>query len=114
MASDLMASTRDRTSARQQLQARLVENRGRLIALCSELGRNDNQNPPGDTRGMVATCRKILDGVPGITVVCALAFASAAILGRDGDGPHLRSWHLRHESRDCSQRSRCADTGGVQ
>jgi acetylornithine deacetylase/succinyl-diaminopimelate desuccinylase-like protein len=68
MASDLLASTRDRSSARQQLQARLVENRGRLIALCSELGRNDNQNPPGDTRGMVATCRKILDGVPGITV----------------------------------------------
>jgi succinyl-diaminopimelate desuccinylase len=68
MAPDLNASTRDRSIARQTLQKRLAASRDRLIALCSELGRNDSQNPPGDTRGMVASCRKILDGVAGITV----------------------------------------------
>lgn len=58
----------DRSSARRQLQERLSENREQLIALCADLGRNDSQNPPGNTAGMVATCRKALDGVPGITL----------------------------------------------
>jgi succinyl-diaminopimelate desuccinylase len=60
--------SQDRESARRRLQERLAENRDRLIALCADLGRNDSQNPPGNTSGMVATCRNILDGVPGVTV----------------------------------------------
>jgi len=55
-------------TARDQLRARLDANGELLIALCSELGRNDSQNPPGDTTGMVATCRKMLDGIAGIAV----------------------------------------------
>src|SRR6267378_3247348 len=68
MASHHKNSTQDRNAARQHLQLRLAEGRDRLIALCSELGRNDSQNPPGDTRGMVATCLNMLDGIPRITV----------------------------------------------
>ena len=54
--------------AREQLQAQLRSGRDKLINLCSALGRNDSQNPPGDTSGIVATCRNVLDGVAGITV----------------------------------------------
>lgn len=32
------------------------------------MGRSDSQNPPGDTSGMVATCRAMLDGVDGVSV----------------------------------------------
>jgi succinyl-diaminopimelate desuccinylase len=68
MVSDPTSSARGVEAARKQLQARLESGRDKLIALCSELGRNDSQNPPGDTSEMVATCRSFLDGVAGITV----------------------------------------------
>ncbi len=56
-----------RGGARRQLRTSLLEARQDLIDLCARLGRNDSQNPPGDTRGMVATCRQMLD-VDGIAL----------------------------------------------
>ena len=56
------------SAVRQRLERRLTDARGRLIELCQALGRNDSQNPPGDTSGMVATCRAVLDGVDGVSV----------------------------------------------
>ena len=57
----------DVLAARKQLAARLESNRDELVRFCSELGRIDSRNPPGDTTAMVAACRGMLDGVAGIT-----------------------------------------------
>jgi acetylornithine deacetylase/succinyl-diaminopimelate desuccinylase-like protein len=54
--------------ARRQLEESLQQSRESLLGLCQALARNDSQNPPGDTRAMVATCRAMLDGVAGIAV----------------------------------------------
>jgi succinyl-diaminopimelate desuccinylase len=59
---------RDVRAARKQLAALIGSSRGQLIRLCSELGRIDSCNPPGDTTAMVAACRKMLDGVAGIAI----------------------------------------------
>lgn len=60
--------SRDRNHARETLKTCLGEARSELIALCSALGRNDSQNPPGDTSSMAATCREALESVPGVRV----------------------------------------------
>jgi len=59
---------RGRLIMRDRLKAQLAGSRDELIALCSALGRNDSQNPPGDTSGMAGTCRAALAGVAGIRV----------------------------------------------
>jgi acetylornithine deacetylase/succinyl-diaminopimelate desuccinylase-like protein len=59
---------RDVQAARKRLAARLESSRDQLIRFCSELGRIDSRNPPGDTTAMVAACRGMLDGVAGIAV----------------------------------------------
>ncbi len=59
---------RDVLAARKQLAARIESSRDQLIRFCSELGRIDNRNPPGDTQAMVAACRGMLDGVAGIVL----------------------------------------------
>jgi succinyl-diaminopimelate desuccinylase len=58
----------DVLAARKQLAARLESSRDQLIRFCSELGRIDSRNPPGDTTAMVAACRGVLDGVAGIAL----------------------------------------------
>jgi succinyl-diaminopimelate desuccinylase len=58
----------DVLAARKQLAARLESSRDQLIRFCSELGRIDSRNPPGDTTAMVAACRGMLDGVTGIAL----------------------------------------------
>jgi succinyl-diaminopimelate desuccinylase len=55
-------------AARKQLAARLERSRDQLIRFCSELGRIDSGNPPGDTAAMVAACRGMLDGVGGVVL----------------------------------------------
>jgi acetylornithine deacetylase/succinyl-diaminopimelate desuccinylase-like protein len=59
----------DVARARKLLLQRLDDAHDELVELCRALGRNDSQNPPGDTRGMVATCRAKLDGVDGIEIM---------------------------------------------
>ena len=56
----------DVLAARKQLAARLECSRDELIRFCSDLGRIDSRNPPGDTTAMVAACRGMLDGIAGI------------------------------------------------
>jgi succinyl-diaminopimelate desuccinylase len=59
---------RDVMAARKQLAARIESSRDQLVRFCSELGRIDSRNPPGDTTAMVAACRAMLDGVAGIAL----------------------------------------------
>jgi succinyl-diaminopimelate desuccinylase len=53
---------------RADLQTQLDSMREELVEFCTELGRNQSQNPPGDTSGMVAACRRALEGLPGVTL----------------------------------------------
>jgi succinyl-diaminopimelate desuccinylase len=59
---------RDVRSARKQLAARIESSRDQLTRFCSELGRLDSRNPPGDTTAMVTACRGMLDGIAGIAL----------------------------------------------
>jgi succinyl-diaminopimelate desuccinylase len=55
-------------AARKQLRVRLDGRCDELVRFCGELGRIDSRNPPSDTTDMVAACRRMLDGVPGIAL----------------------------------------------
>jgi acetylornithine deacetylase/succinyl-diaminopimelate desuccinylase-like protein len=60
--------TRDAQTIREALAKRLNSSRDQLVRLCSEFGRVDSSNPPGDTTAMVEACRRMLDGVAGVAV----------------------------------------------
>ena len=51
---------------RARVMAALEERRGALIELCRALGRQDSQNPPGDTTAIAAVCMEALAGAPGV------------------------------------------------
>ena len=53
---------------RKRLEAELGAMQAPLVSLCSDLGRQQSQNPPGDTSGMADTCQNALDGIDGVTV----------------------------------------------
>lgn len=38
------------------------------MSLCSDLGRQDSQNPPGDTSGMASVCCRAFDAIAGVSV----------------------------------------------
>ena len=93
MVSNKIGSTRRLVATREQLRHRLEASRELLVSLCSELGRCDSQNPPGDTTGMIASCRKLLDGIEGITVETVISAEPkvnlVARLAGEGAGPRL-------------------------
>jgi succinyl-diaminopimelate desuccinylase len=93
MVSNEISSVRRLVGTREQLQHRLEASRALLVSLCSELGRCDSQNPPGDTSGMIASCRKMLDGIVGITVETVISAEPkvnlVARLAGEGPGPRL-------------------------
>ena len=51
---------------RSRVMAALHDQRDALAALCALLGRQDSQNPPGDTASIAAVCLEALAGVPGV------------------------------------------------
>ena len=57
--------------ATQELRARVLamlhDQRGALVELCQALGRQDSQNPPGDTSAIAAVCLEALNGGPGVS-----------------------------------------------
>jgi acetylornithine deacetylase/succinyl-diaminopimelate desuccinylase-like protein len=56
------ASTQTELSdIRERLVRRIAEQRERLMSFCSELGRIDSRNPPGDTTAMASACRRMLE-----------------------------------------------------
>jgi succinyl-diaminopimelate desuccinylase len=59
---------RNAEKIREALAKRLDGGRDQLVRLCSEFGRIDSSNPPGDTTAMVEACRRMFDGVAGIAV----------------------------------------------
>lgn len=52
---------------RARVLAALHDQRDALTGLCQELGRQDSQNPPGDTAAIAEVCLAALTGVPGVT-----------------------------------------------
>lgn len=57
---------------RARVMAVLHEQRDALIELCQALGRQDSQNPPGDTAAIANVCLDALTGVTGVTAELAV------------------------------------------